>query len=482
MLVAAGCGRTFLGQSDIATATDTDEGESAADGTSGGPVTTPDASGDPDPSIPTAGPTTIDPDTTPGETDTIGPLCGDEFVDPGEVCDGTQLLGQTCASQGFAGGELFCFPDCSRLDTSQCFGPGGCCEPNPGVGCEDPVCMGLVCEQDAFCCEDEWDAGCADAANFACPICAGGPEACGDGGIGRDEICDGGDLGGQSCLGLGFDGGSLGCLPTCDGFDPSDCFDYTGDCCEPNFTPGCDDDACVAVICPADQFCCDVEWDDICSNDAIVNCEVCEGAEFCGNNAIDGDDICDGTDLGGEDCTTHGFDRGVLGCLFDCSDFDTDGCVDYEGGCCFANGTPGCDDETCTVAVCLDDPTCCLLGWDTTCAAIAVTECSICTTPDVCGNSVHEPPEVCDGGDLDGEGCVSLGFVLGELSCAADCTSFDSSECVLSDCCVVHPSTGCDDALCEAAVCGVDDYCCDVTWDGICALEAEMFCPTLCPT
>lgn len=46
----------------------------------------------------------------------------------------------------------------------------------------------------------------------------------------------------------------------------------------------------------------------------------------------------------------------------------------------------------------------------------------------MCGNGVLEPGEACDGADLQGLGCQSLGFDTGTLVCAADCT-FDSSGC-----------------------------------------------------
>lgn len=36
--------------------------------------------------------------------------------------------------------------------------------------------------------------------------------------------------------------------------------------------------------------------------------------------------------------------------------------------------------------------------------------------------------------------------------------------------------TGCDDAICEAAVCGIDSWCCNVNWDGQCVDEAYDLC------
>ncbi|MCX4246071.1 MYXO-CTERM sorting domain-containing protein [Paraliomyxa miuraensis] len=47
-----------------------------------------------------------------------------------------------------------------------------------------------------------------------------------------------------------------------------------------------------------------------------------------------------------------------------------------------------------------------------------------------------------------------------------------------SDCCTASPTgtPGCLDAACEAAVCGIDPFCCDTAWDGICADESAQLC------
>jgi hypothetical protein len=46
-----------------------------------------------------------------------------------------------------------------------------------------------------------------------------------------------------------------------------------------------------------------------------------------------------------------------------------------------------------------------------------------------------------------------------------------------SDCFISNGTPGCDDAVCEATVCAIDAFCCDVSWDGICAGEAIDMCP-----
>ena len=47
----------------------------------------------------------------------------------------------------------------------------------------------------------------------------------------------------------------------------------------------------------------------------------------------------------------------------------------------------------------------------------------------ICGNGVSEETEVCDGVDLGGQTCLTLGFDGGPLACAVDCNSFDISGC-----------------------------------------------------
>lgn len=49
----------------------------------------------------------------------------------------------------------------------------------------------------------------------------------------------------------------------------------------------------------------------------------------------------------------------------------------------------------------------------------------------VCGNEVTEAGEACDGNDLNGYTCAGLpgGFAGGTLTCAADCSAYDVSQC-----------------------------------------------------
>jgi len=56
--------------------------------------------------------------------------------------------------------------------------------------------------------------------------------------------------------------------------------------------------------------------------DRIVTCQL----QYCGNGVRDASEVCDGDDLGGQSCTSLGFDTGVLRCNNTCQSFITSGC------------------------------------------------------------------------------------------------------------------------------------------------------------
>ena len=120
----------------------------------------------------------------------------------------------------------------------------------------------------------------------------------------------------------------------------------TNDCCAPNKTPGCSDQACCDSICTADPFCCDTQWDSVCANAARDGCD----PSACGDGP--------------------------------CGD-------PAAGDCCSANGTPGCSDATCCTFVCGIDPLCCDTVWDQLCAdlANAICECTLPCPADLNGDS-----------------------------------------------------------------------------------------------
>ena len=99
--------------------------------------------------------------------------CGDGVVEGTEQCDGADLGGGACPSG--TTGTPGCTATCI-LDTAA------------------PKCVAVVAE----------------------PVC-------GDGQKNGDDVCDGADLGGQSCATQGFTGGGLGCASDCKKIDVSQC-------------------------------------------------------------------------------------------------------------------------------------------------------------------------------------------------------------------------------------------------------------------
>ena len=88
-----------------------------------------------------------------------------------------------------------------------------------------------------------------------------------------------------------------------------------------------------------------------------------------------------------------------------------------------------------------------------------------------CGDEILQQSEVCDGSNLDGQSCESLGYTSGTLSCEEDCSGFDESECNLCGNGQVDEGEDCDGSVgattCEDLDRGTGDLACanDCTWN-----------------
>jgi hypothetical protein len=264
--------------------------------------------------------------------------------------------GPSCVARA----EQTCGLDCA---------PGGTCEHEL---CEagtplDPACdpcVANVCNADSFCCEVEWDAVCVDLGVQICGL------DCGGGGTCEHELCD---------VGTPLD-------PTCD--------------------------ACVADVCNADSFCCDVEWDAICVDLAVQIC---------------------GLDCGGGTCEHELCETGVA--------------LD-----------PTCD--PCVADVCNADSFCCDTEWDSICVGEA---------EDICGLDCGPAPPECGNGSCElGEHC---------LSCPEDCGECPACPHDVCDAGSALPF-GCN--TCTPNVCKVDSFCCEVAWDSICVDLVPQHCARPC--
>ena len=78
------------------------------------------------------------------------------------------------------------------------------------------------------------------------------------------------------------------------------------------------------------------------------------------------------------------------------------------------------------------------------------------STPEMCGNDALDEGEVCDGSQLDGETCSSLGYGGGELECKSDCLDFDRSGCNAPETCgdgEVQDLETCDGSVPDGTTC-----------------------------
>ena len=253
-----------------------------------------------------------------------------------------------------------------------------------------------------------------------------GPSAeCGNDALEDGEDCDGADLGGEDCLSLGYDEGTLSCAAGCT-FDESACVDWSCGDGEIQGREACDGDDL------AGEDCVSLGWDEgtLACDDRCGFDETGCVSWSCGNDTIEGAEQCDGTALGGENCLSQGFDDGAIACDASCN-LDTSGCVTWVCGDGLVTSGEDCD------GVNLDGEACTTLGMDfdegvLACDASCAFDTSGCIEW-VCGNGILEGPEFCDGANLDGQDCASLGFSGGVLACEPSC-GFDTSACEIWAC------------------------------------------------
>lgn len=179
---------------------------------------------------------------------------------------------------------------------------GGCCVPHDGQACQDTACCAAVCLQDTYCCEVQWDANCVDLARDT-PSC-GCSVDCGDACAGSccrahaNNSCDDAD-----CCKLVCAQDSYCCevewdtvcasmaRATCIGRDDACPVPPCGSsllpsCCVPGILPNCNKASCCNAVCNQDPFCCEIQWDTACVQRALLPINTascgCE-ADGCGD-------------------------------------------------------------------------------------------------------------------------------------------------------------------------------------------------------
>jgi cysteine-rich repeat protein len=278
----------------------------------------------------------------------------------------------------------------------------------------------------------------ADACRTSCSFAT-----CGDGVVDGGEECDDGNAASHD-----------GCSATC--VTEFVCGDRTCEVARGESCALCADDCCV---------CGDME----CTAAFGETCESCPGecCPACGNGALDGGEACDdGNHVAGDGCSPGCQDEdgqptcgnGVLEAGEVCDDGNVaehDGCspacqVEFvcgDGACDTMNGEscrgcrqdccPDCgngaidDGEECDAAA-LGGLTCedaCYDGGALGCTAWCAYDFAGCTgTLPMCGDGVAACDEACDGDDLSGATCESVGYSGGALACDAAC-ALDTSAC-----------------------------------------------------
>jgi len=294
-----------------------------------------------------------------------------------------------------------------------------------------------------------------------------------------------------------------------------------GDCCTGSGGAGCDDAPCQASVCASNPSCCSVAWDELCADQAELdlNC-ACKTSENEPNCGLDGAGMPDDTTNGGCNAVPPVFQpiscgQGFAGTAayddvtgFRDTDWyevtltepmeltwtvaaqfealagiiDSDGSGSCEGVSAFLVSATGLSGETISVSACLpvgiwwvfvapqfNAAVACGTGYN------ALLTCAPC---DPIGGCCF-PDGTCLTGTV--VQCAQAGGVFqgGGTDCSGACPVTCGPGA--GDCCISNGTPGCDDATCCESVCAADPFCCDSTWDQLCADQAAVDPNCACP-
>ncbi|MDP2339917.1 MAG: hypothetical protein Q8O67_03080 [Deltaproteobacteria bacterium] len=339
-------------------------------------------------------PTSCPPHATPAYNGVC--LCDPGYLRDGDACradpnapqpDGCPELDVTCQDFGFAGGTVVRSQDCLRIDIGSCVDVCGDGEVGPSEQCDGA--------ENPFVCEDfglvSGTLGCNPSTCRASAVACVLP-VCGNDVREADELCDGDDTGSLTCADVGFTEGVVACRAGCVP-DTTGC--TFGDEREENDTPATANRnraSFTGQVNPAsDQDCMRLAAN---AGDVVVA------------DVLDVDNPVVGACAGDANLTLF---LGDTALAFNENFFGR--CPHIEHVVVDAGA----------LAICVRSaPGAGTFPYLLRAAA----------RPVVCGDGVADGNEACDGDDVGGVSCASLGGVSGTVSCAADCTEVDESSCV----------------------------------------------------
>ncbi len=354
-----------------------------------------------------------------------------------------------------------------------------CCDdPFVGAGCPQyPGCEDAICALDPFCCDVTWDADCVTAALLLCGVEECTPIDCVAPTVNFNSFIDCSTGTYELSVDIGDNGNAsfyqvqIG-APACD---------------QPQSFVGFPDDvACQDAICAVDVFCCVIEWDAACAAAASSN-SACTGCLAPQATTI-------GLFQGGTSGTLGTFPIGTEVDVYilhnwssTCSQFFTVG----------ATGSCGCTDPEATnfdPDATFDDGSCNYTLFNNNCSGAV--SLNVVEWPDVnntlgtlTGATGSGLPACTGVSGLDvfysfhaathNHYIINLNAFGGFEGAVVEL--WDGCSGSLVECFAADPTTDCGqaqgfgnagfpaDLTCETAVCGQDPFCCDNTWDGLCA-------------
>ncbi len=258
----------------------------------------------------------------------------------------------------------------------------------------------------------------------ACDQSSSSTDTCGDNVADVGEQCDGEDLGGVTCISLGYYTGTLSCSSNCT-LNISECVG-SGQCGDGvlNLEHGeeCDGTNLDNTTCEDLDY---YEGTLACNDGCLFDTSGCIG--LCGDGEVTHDEECDGDNFNGLTCADidPDYHSGTLSC-------DSDRCEIYDDDCNWCgdgilNGPEQCDNTDLGGATCHDLDATYYNGLGTlTCDGTCGFDVSDCR---FCGDGRIDGTEICDGDNIGtNPTCGQMGYAGGSPTCTA-CGAIDYSSC-----------------------------------------------------